>query len=150
MTDDLMAGLAIRRLAERYAVSVDRRDGDAFASVFTENGVIESPRGRVVGRDAIRGIANTMSQFYERTFHAVLTQVADVSGQKAKAETYCIARHFNTDDAGAYSCYEMTIRYQDDCVRDNGVWLFSQRILVVDATRNFPVNKTPVPITRRT
>ena len=140
MADDLLAAYALRLLADRYAVAVDRRDGDALAALFTEGGVIDAPRGRFNGRAAIRKLTDMMTQLYDKTFHGVLTQVANISGERAKAETYCIARHFRQDNAGAYSCHEMTIRYQDECVSRNGVWLFAQRVLAIDATHSFAID----------
>lgn len=140
---ELLTGLALRRLAERYAVAADRRDPELFAAQFTEDGVLEAPRGRFVGREALQTVIPMLREHYARTFHAVLGQVPEIGGSRATAETYSIARHFFRDEAGRRACYEMTIRYQDTFEHTDRGWLFSRRELVVDATRTFPVDDRP-------
>ncbi len=139
MANDLLDCLALRRLAERYAVAVDRGDGDMFAAQFTRDGELLATRGRFVGRAALATVPAMMRGLYLKTFHAVLTQVADVKDDFATVETYSYARHFYRDREGRSMCYEMTIRYQDRCVRDDGAWLFARRELIVDAACRFPV-----------
>jgi hypothetical protein len=140
---ELLTGLALRQLAERYALAVDRRDAELFAAQFTENGVLEAPRGRFVGREALQTVIPMLRERYARTFHAVLGQVPEFSGSRATAETYSIARHFFRDEVGRSACYEMTIRYQDTFEHTDQGWLFSRRELVVDATRTFLVDDRP-------
>jgi hypothetical protein len=140
---DLLTGLALRQVAERYAAAVDRNDGDAFAAQFVEDGVLEAPRGRFVGRAELSTIPALVRRHYRKTFHAVLNQLADVSGDRARAETYGIARHFFSDEAGQPLCYEMTIRYQDEFAREALGWLLARRALVLDATQTFRVDAAP-------
>jgi hypothetical protein len=139
-TDEVLAGFALRRVVERYAFAVDRGDGALFAAQFTEDGVLDAPRGRFVGREALRGVPAMVQGRYDRTFHAVLNFLPTVSGDRAEAETYAIARHFFRDAAGQSLCYEMTIRYQDRFRKSEAGWLLSSRTLVLDATRTFPVD----------
>lgn len=137
---DLLDALATRRLAERYAMAVDRGDGDLFAAQFAPDGVLEAPRGRFEGRAALAGVPPMMRGLYRRTWHGVLGQVVDITGDAGEGETYCIARHYHDDSGGRPSCYEMTIRYGDRFVRRDGAWLIAHRRLVVDATHRFPVD----------
>ena len=139
-TDDLMVGLALRRVAERYALAVDTVDGALFAAQFTDDGVLESPRGRFVGKDALKSVPAMVRVRYLRTFHAVLNLVPAIVGDTAEAETYSIARHFFSDAAGQALCHEMTIRYQDRFKKTAAGWLLANRRLVVDAARTFPVD----------
>ncbi len=138
--DDLLDALATRRLAERYAVAVDRGDGDLFAAQFTEDGVLEAPRGRFEGRAALAGVPAMMRGLYRRTWHGVLGQAVDFGGDAGEGETYCVARHFYDDRDGRPFCFEMTIRYADRFVRRGGAWLIAHRRLVVDATHRFAVD----------
>lgn len=140
--DDLMTGLAIRRLADCYALAADTCDGDLFAAQFTADGVLEAPRGRFVGRQALTGVPRMLREHYCRTFHAVLNQVPVINGDEASAQTYSIARHFFRDGTGQPLCTEMTIRYQDRFRQTANGWLFFRRELVVDATRTFQVVET--------
>jgi uncharacterized protein (TIGR02246 family) len=141
MGETLPAILAVRQLAERYAVAVDRGDGALFAAQFTEDGVLVAPRGEFVGRERLATVPPMMKERYEGTFHAVLTQAVDFDGERADGETYCIARHFFHDRASQRLCYEMTIRYQDAFRLTGGRWLISRRELVTDAGRTFPVDE---------
>jgi hypothetical protein len=136
-TEEFTTRLALREAAERYAISVDRRDPELFAAQFTGDGVLIAPRGRFAGHDELRKVPPMMAELYEGTFHGLLSQVAEIDGQAAKAETYCIARHFFHDSAGQHLCFEMTIRYQDDFALRDGHWLFSRRELLVDFTHVF-------------
>ncbi len=138
MTADPRSAAVFRDLAERYAFACDRRDADAFAGVFTTDGVLEAPRGRFTGHEELRGVIPMMEQLYRKTFHAVLGQQVDAEGDEARSETYCIARHY-FEKNGEQRCYEMTIRYQDRFRRDGPDWLFASRALIVDATHTFPV-----------
>lgn len=141
MAGDLPDALALRRLADRYAVAVDRGDGEMFAAQFTTGGELLAPRGRFAGRAALAAVPGMMRELYLRTFHAVLTQAAEVAGDRASGETYCLARHFYRDGQGQPLCYEMTIRYQDAFARADGEWLFARRELIVDAACRFAIEE---------
>ena len=141
MTGNLTDVYALRQVAERYAVAVDRRNVTMFAAQFTKDGWLEAPLGRFEGRDEIGSIIASMAERYEATFHGVLSFIAEIDGHQACAETYCIARHFFSRKAEGTRCYEMTIRYQDEFAIEEGCWRFSSRRLVVDARREFPVEQ---------
>lgn len=138
-TEDLLLGLALRGVAERYAYAADTGDGDLFAAQFLDDGVLESPRGLFEGPAALATVPALLRARYTETFHAVLNQVVHPAGEGAEAVTYCIARHFWPGGAGDLLCYEMTIRYLDLFARDTGQWRLSRRRLVVLGTRTFPM-----------
>ena len=142
MSADPLAAIVFRDLAERYAFACDRRDADAFAGVFTADGVLEAPRGRFLGHDELRGVIPMMEKLYLNTFHAVLGQQVKTSGDSAEGETYSIARHHFEKAPGDLRCYEMTIRYRDRFRRGGSSWLFSSRTLIVEATHTFAVQST--------
>lgn len=135
----LLAGLETRQLAERYAAAVDRWDCAAFAELFTQDGVLEAPRGNFVGRAALAGVPAMMKELYRGTWHGVLGQVVDFAGDVAEGETYCIARHFYDAADGGPHCYEMTVRYADRFARVEGRWLIARRALRLDAAHRFPL-----------
>lgn len=138
--EEFLAGLAMRRTAENYALAVDRGDGAAFAAQFIEDGVLVAPLGRFEGREALSTIPGKVAARYARTFHAVFNLVPVINGDTAQAETYGIARHFLRDSSGRALCYEMTLRYADTFTRTSGGgWLLAERRLLLDATQTFPV-----------
>lgn len=141
MRDELLDALETRRLAERYAVAVDRWDGALFADQFTPDGILEAPRGMFTGRAELVGVPVMMKGLYRRTWHGVLGQAVDFSGSAAQGETYCIARHFYDDADGNPQCYEMTIRYLDRFARVESRWLIKRRALQVDAAHRFPLTR---------
>jgi ketosteroid isomerase-like protein len=132
---------ALKRLAYRYAAAVDRRDHDAFAGVFTDGGVLDAPGASYRGRDAVRGLLQTLSQRFLKTYHAVFNQLYVVTGAEAHGETYCIASHILSAPGRNLFCYEMVIRYEDHCVRSGEDWLFARRVLNVDWTRVYPIRE---------
>lgn len=99
-TEDLLLGLALRGVAERYAYAADTGDGDLFAAQFLDDGVLESPRGLFEGPAALATVPALLRARYTETFHAVLNQVVHPAGEGAEAVTYCIARHFWPGGAG--------------------------------------------------
>lgn len=139
--EELATAAALRRAAERYAYACDRRDPDLFASQFTEDGVLVAPRGTFIGHAQLRTVTDMLTERYLKTFHAVISQLPLIGEGEARAETYCIARHLYRASDGQLTCYEMTIRYQDEYRRISDAWLFSRRELVVDIGHRFAVEE---------
>jgi uncharacterized protein (TIGR02246 family) len=134
---------AMRRLAMTYAKGADRNDPTAFASVFTEDGIIEGPGFQIKGRDAIATNPGILRQMFASTFHTVLNQTVDIDGDAAEGETYCLAYHLNHPKDGVYTRLDWAIRYQDKFRRVDGRWLFSHRKLVIDWTETSEVQLMP-------
>jgi ketosteroid isomerase-like protein len=130
---------ALLRLAYAYADAIDRGDGERLARIFTEDGVVESPRGPIVGRAQLAALPADVQQRYRKTFHAVHNQLAEVDGDLAQAVTYCQASHVLHAPGGNHICYEMAIRYADNFVRIPSGWQFLRRKLHVDWSRLFQV-----------
>lgn len=141
MSDDLMAIAAMRLTAERYAMAVDRGDAELFAAQFTEDGTLEAPRGRFVGREQLAAVPPMMKQSYLRTHHGVAGLVPVISGDRADAETYTYARHYYRDRAGVEQCYEMTVRYEDVFRRVDDRWLIASRNLVLVGDATYPTGR---------
>jgi hypothetical protein len=135
----------LRDLAIRYATACDRRDGAALAAVFTDEGRLQvfqpsdadAPRSEARGREALEAVPQILERF-QRTLHFVGNTSYRVDGDSAEGEVYCIAHHVRTDGSGA-SDLKMYIRYQDRYVRSGGVWLISDRRVLVDWTEKQPV-----------
>nr|WP_314437233.1 nuclear transport factor 2 family protein [uncultured Brevundimonas sp.] len=111
---------AIRQLAVRYAMAVDRRDLDDWVSLFVED-VDCGRRGR--GREALRDfIGAAVSTFY-RSVHMVGGHVIDrISGDEAEGRVYCRAEH-EVDDRWIVQA----VCYFDQYAKRDGEWLFVSR-----------------------
>lgn len=129
--EELLAAFALRQIADRYAMAVDRGDGALFAAQFTDDGVLEAPRGRFVGSAQLATVPPMMKGIYDRTHHGVVGMVPIFKGGEAIAETYCYARHYYRDDADVEYCYEMTVRYDDRFRQADGAWRLAHRVLVL-------------------
>ena len=123
---------ALLQLAYRYAQAVDRRDADALVSVFTEDGIIARPGSVWQGHEKLRGIIVRLNTMYGATLHTVRNQTTTIDGDGAEGETYCVAMHILKTDDGKRTRMDMGIRYQDRFVRQDGIWRFAKRELLVD------------------
>jgi ketosteroid isomerase-like protein len=135
---------AIRRLVDEYAAAADHRDGPRFAAVFTTDGVLVSPTGRHVGRDALAAIPSKLER-YDRTFHLVANHLVDLADDRATAtgETVAEAHHWYVDDDGVARDRVLFLRYLDRFVRvidvrgdgdPTSTWRIAERTLEVVAT----------------
>ena len=123
----------LRRTAELYAQGADRRDKQLWASIFTEDGVIEAPGIRLEGRADIVAALDAMARLYVATQHRVHNQVVSIDGDTAEGETYSTADHLSAAD-GTHTILTWAIRYQDRWRRVDGAWRFSRRSLLIDWT----------------
>jgi uncharacterized protein (TIGR02246 family) len=143
MTADTIADEhPLPRLANRYAQAVDRRDADALVSLFTEDGSIERPGSLWQGHEKPRGIIARLNTLYASTFHTVRNQTTAIDGTTAQGETYCVAMHILDATEGGRKRMDLGIRYRDGFVRQDGLWLFAKRALIVDG-----VETTALPVT---
>jgi ketosteroid isomerase-like protein len=133
--------LALGRLVKAYAHHVDRRQPEAVAALFCEDGVLAIYNGdpEVVepdrvrnGRDEITSALAGMTR-YEVTTHLLGQQMVEVDGDDASGETYCMAHHVYEAD-GIRRDRVMAIRYLDTYARIDGEWKIAQRRLAIDWT----------------
>jgi ketosteroid isomerase-like protein len=137
---------ALRVLVAAYAHAADRREPAALAALFTDDGLLAihdgdpgSPdgratvptrerRGRAEIETAITGLAR-----YDVTTHMLGQHTADIDGDHATGETYCMAHHLTTTDVGRHD-HVLSIRYLDRFRKIDGAWYFEERRLVIDWT----------------
>ena len=121
----------IRDLTYKYSHGVDRRDYKLLATCFTDD-LVFILKGATYAASCeqyiytVRGIER-----YHTTFHFNANHLAEIHGDKAKAETYTLAYHFYKKD-GQETLYLIGLRYLDDLVRQGGRWLFKRREVVID------------------
>ena len=139
MIEDLLTRSAVRELVDRYAVEVDRHDGDAVAALFVPDGRLELHRdgiGRpvtsvVAGGDAIAAAIDGLAR-YRVTTHLVGQHLVDlVDGDVATGVAYCLAHHVGAEGDPSANRVD-SIRYLDDYVRTDDGWRFVRRRLSFD------------------
>jgi ketosteroid isomerase-like protein len=133
--------LAIRELVESYARCADRRDAKEQMSLFTAdthfvvymNAKDPKPSQELNSREALAPVFADLNK-YAATMHFVgQSTILTLSPDKATGEAYCLAHHL-TIDGGKRSLMVAALRYHDTFVKQDGAWLFSERLLFVDWT----------------
>lgn len=123
----------LNQLAYRYAYAVDTLDPEAFAGVFTPNGVMKiyhpdepEPYMAQQGHEALAGVPRTMSGMYRKTAHLMTNHMISVTGDEATGSLLCTARHLAKHPADM-TVLTVVIRYIDRYVRLNGAWRIDER-----------------------
>ena len=118
---------ALRKLAYRYASMIDRRDWSQISQVFTEEARLEGPGYSMEGHEALTAGLGTIDMF-QATMHCVHNQMAEISGDTATGEIYCVANHLHEKQGVAYKL-DMGIRYEDRYERGPDGWRIAERTL---------------------
>jgi uncharacterized protein (TIGR02246 family) len=124
---------AIRALLARYAIAVDRKDLPMVADCFTEDCTYDGALGRGTIADALRTLAAAFGR-YARTMHVMGTQLVELAGDRASAETYCVAYHVHRDGGQR----TVGVRYLDALVRTEVGWRIAGRVVRTEWTRDEP------------
>jgi hypothetical protein len=136
----------IRALASAYAFAVDKRDYAALRSLFTPDARLaiyagepapDALRFEARGADAIVQMMRGIER-YPVTSHQLGGQTLTLLGDRARAETQCMASHLFLRD-GARWCLLMALRYHDELTRIDGSWRFADRALAVDWESEAPL-----------
>ncbi len=133
--ENAIAELAIRRKLMIYARGIDRLDPELVRSAFHPDAVL------VYGQEgSVDSFVDNMAQgglsTYSFTQHFIGNVIIDVSGDKARSEAYCLARHRNpAQGEKPESDFLWGGRYVDQFEKRNGEWAITHRICVHDYTR---------------
>jgi len=142
-SDPIADRLALSDLVAQYARAVDSRDDEGLQELFASGAVVVIPaalagpdgRTRIAPADLLASTAR-----FERTRHVVHQQLAKITGDTARAETYGQAHHvYRRGEERRDSAIE--VRYQDEFVRTADGWRFSGRELVLDWLTDLPVTR---------
>jgi len=127
----------VENLLARYCYALDWQDADLYASLFTEDGVLDWAGGVTKGRAAIANDVHNMRASFAkqeqedaplrpaRLRHFISNVVLDVQGDKARSRDFWM--EFNNRNAerkaysGAYGHAENELR------KVNGKWLLASR-----------------------
>src|SRR3984885_15068244 len=131
--------LAIRELVEAYAHCADRRDAKGQMALFTAdthfvvymNAKDPKPSQELNSREALAPVFADLNQ-YTATMHLLgQTTILTLSNGRGTGETYCLPHHL-TIDGPKRSLMIAALRYADTYVKQDGVWLYAERLLHVD------------------
>jgi SnoaL-like domain len=131
--------LAIRELLEAYAHCADRRDANGQMALFTEgthfvvymNAKDQTPSIELHSREALAPVFADLNKYAATTHFVGQSTIFTLSANRATGEAYCLAHHV-TLEGGKRRLMLASLRYLDTCVKLDGAWLFSERILYVD------------------
>ena len=129
----------IQDLQSRYVFAFDFNDADAYASTFTEDGILEWARGAETGREAlrtvIRGIrANREKKMAEdrakglrptRSSHHITNTVLKIDGNRATGRSYWF-QYWN-ENAARTPVLRAYGHSEDEYVKKGGKWFFKKR-----------------------
>lgn len=132
--------LAIQQLSYRYGHNVDHRKYEQFDQVFTQDGQLQLPKfpaceGLPAICEAIRNIEQ-----YKRTLHHMHNILADISGDSATSEVYCVAEHIYDGPDNREWKMDWGIRYQDELLRTAAGWRIAKRTLNLIWTQDAPLS----------
>ena len=129
--------IAIRELIDQYTYCADTRDARGQMAIFTEDTNFEvymdeklpTPTQVVTGRKNLLPVFDDLNQYFS-TMHFNGQSTVKPAGDKATGITYCRAYHLKVAD-GVQKLMIAGIRYYDTMVKQDGIWLFSERKLKV-------------------
>src|ERR1700733_5724566 len=131
--------LAIRELVEAYAHCADRRDAKGQIALFTADTRFvvymdakdPKPSQELHSREALAPVFAALNQ-YEATTHFVgQSTIFTLTGERATGEAYCLAHHVIVEGEKR-RLMVASLRYLDTFVKQEGAWLFAERLLYVD------------------
>jgi hypothetical protein len=133
--------LAIRELVQTYAYCADRRDAKGQMALFTPDTHFvvymdakdPKPSQELHSREALAPVFADLNQ-YQATMHFVgQSTISSLAENHAAGQAYCLAHHL-TVDGDHRRLMIATLRYEDTFVKEDGAWLFAERVLYVDWT----------------
>jgi hypothetical protein len=133
--------LAVRELVEAYAHCADRRDANGQMSLFTAdthfvvfmNAKDRKPTWELRSRDALAPVFADLNKYDATTHFVGQSTIFSLTDDKAFGEAYCLAHHVTVAE-GTRHLMIASIRYLDTFVKQDGDWLFAERLLYVDWT----------------
>lgn len=123
---------AIRRQIHLYSRGIDRSDEAVLRSIYHQ-GALEHHGGYSGSAAGFCDYALAWVKDVETTGHYITNSVIDIDGDKAFAESSCIAVSFGFADADGNRMNAMIgARYLDNFERRDGLWKIIERHVVFD------------------
>lgn len=128
---------AIENLQARYLFALDFGDPAAYASTFTEDGILDWGAGEIEGRDAIADVVRRDGPPEENTGdadlrpaagrHNITNIVLEIDGDTAVGRAYWF--HMGNDNPERAAQLNSFGHYEDELRKVDGEWLFSKRVI---------------------
>lgn len=128
--------LAIAETLALYCRGIDRCDGALLAEVFTPDALIDYGDGAKPIAETIPGLMAGLGSM-RLTQHNISNTVMRLAGERARAETNCVALHIIPTPDGEI---ELVVggRYLDRLEKLEGRWRIAERLYVMDWNRTSP------------
>jgi hypothetical protein len=131
--------LAIRELVEAYAHCADRRDAEGQMALFTAdthfvvymNAKDPNPSQELHSREELVPVFAALNQYSATTHFVGQSTILTLTNDRGTGEAYCMAHHV-TNNGGNRRLMVASLRYHDSFVKQQGLWLFAERLLYVD------------------
>lgn len=135
-TTELADRLAIAETLALYCRGIDRCDAAQLAAVFTPDARIDYGDGAKPVAQAIPALMAGLGAM-RLTQHNISNTVMRIDGERARAETNCVALHLIPAPEGEV---ELVVggRYLDRLEQREGRWLIAERLYVMDWNRTTP------------
>jgi ketosteroid isomerase-like protein len=138
--------LAIRELVDAYAHCADRRDAKGQMALFTDDtrflvfmdATVAEPTQELRGRESLAPVFDDLNR-YAATMHFNGQCTIVLDGEQATGETYCLAHHLTAGQDGQRTMMIASIRYLDEFAKQDGLWLFAERRLMVNWIETRPM-----------
>ena len=115
--------IALRNLMARYVDAVNRRDGDAWAKTWAEDGSWDLLGTEVSGRANIVGLWQQMMSGFEFALMMPSSCLLEIDGDRASGHWYL--QEYTRDLEG--NSGTVLSRYLDTYSRVDGQWLYQSR-----------------------
>ncbi|MCZ8370985.1 MAG: nuclear transport factor 2 family protein [Porphyrobacter sp.] len=128
--------LAIAETLALYCRGIDRCDAEQLAAAFTPDAKIDYGDGAKPILEVIPGLVAGLGTM-RLTQHNISNTVMRVDGDRARAETNCVALHIIPTPAGEI---ELVVggRYLDHLEKREGRWQIAERLYIMDWNRTAP------------
>jgi hypothetical protein len=140
--------IEIGEMQSRYMFALDWHDADVYASLFTEDAVVEWPEGYAKGHEAIHGACVRIGIYLDRIAdaakptkpprlrHFVTNRVIDVQGDHARARAYFL--DLENDNRPRWPYVSAYGYYEDELIRTSEGWRFTHRKIFNEVTGESP------------
>ena len=127
---------AIQQTLNRYTEAASRRDWDVVKSCFTEDGIWETPAGKIAGNQAAVDKMAELVAVFDYIVQINAPGVISVTGDTATARS--VVRECGKF-VGKDVALEFLAHYNDQLVRTADGWKFAHRVWVTRGMHSFPL-----------
>jgi hypothetical protein len=142
----------IRDLIFSYCQTVDRLDYDRIKHLYHKDSKDDHGYNSSGSLEEFIEMLKSLNNQSKEVQHLVCNSYIKIDGDYAEAETYLLASQW-TPDKGGHGFIQCGARYLDKFIRDDNVWMFHRRCLVIDWARRVEAssawdNEWIAPVTR--